>query len=273
VDVTHDLVVFGSASCSFPEEAATRGFTTSETMFGLDARTGALRWRHQPGTTAADAHLDADFGASANLYRTGGQLVAGEGRKDATYHARDALTGAELFTADAGTPGTVGEDYGIGGFLGSTAVLVGDDGAARAVVGATAVPVPHEPGDVEQATWAVRALDPADGHLLWTHQLAGPTYGPTTVAGGVAFVPDTFTASIQALDAATGVLLWTAPLGAPPASAVVALGDSIYVGGGTRETDAEFKAFGSDLQDVFAPVGAHPLSPVSGIFAFHLVGG
>ena len=52
------------------------------------------------------------------------------------------------------------------------------------------------------------------------------------------------------------------------------VGDSLYQCGGTRETDAEFKAFGTQLQDLLSgPLGKHPLSPVSGIYAFHTVGG
>jgi len=272
-DEATGLVTFGTASCSYPEEAAAQGLDTSEAMFGLDLATGALRWKHQPGTTAADAHLDDDFGASPNLYRVGRRLVAGEARKDATYHARDAASGQPVFTADAGTPGNVSDDYAIGGFLGSTAVW-SDATGARAVVGATAIPVPQAPGDVDGATWAVRAIDAADGHMRWVHRLAGPSYASTSIANGIAFVPDTFTASVQALDAATGALLWTAPIAAPPAAAPVIVGDSLYQCAGVRETDAEFKALGTQLQDAFTQsVGNHPLSPVSGIFAFHVPGG
>jgi outer membrane protein assembly factor BamB len=272
-DATTGLVTFGTASCSYPEDAAARGLNTSEAMFALDAATGELRWKYQPGTTAAEAHLDDDFGASPNLYDIGGRRVAGEGRKDAAYYARDAATGAEVFTAKVGTPGNVSTDYAIGGFLGTPAVWR-DGGRARAVIGATAIPFPQAPGDVDSATWAVRAIDATDGHVLWTHRLAGPSYGSTTVANGIAFVPDTFTASVQALDAATGTLLWTSPVGAPPAAAPVVVGDSLYQCGGTRETDAEFKAVGTQLQDAFIQtIGNHPLSPISGIFAFQTIDG
>jgi polyvinyl alcohol dehydrogenase (cytochrome) len=272
VDRETGLVVFGSGSCSYPDEAPA-GWASAENMYGVDAATGALRWFHQPATTSEESHLDDDFGASPNLYRVSGALVAGEGRKDASYHARDAATGAERFTAHVGTPGNLREDFALGGFLGTTAVWSDETGAARAIIGATAVPFPTSPDQVDGATWAVRAIDPSDGHVLWVHRLAGPSYGHTTVVNGIAFVPDTFTASVQALDAATGQLLWTSPVGAPPASSVVPVGDSLYLGGGTRETDAEFKAFGTQLQDGLSTVGPHPLSPVSGIFAFHLLGG
>jgi hypothetical protein len=54
------------------------------------------------------------------------------------------------------------------------------------------------------------------------------------------------------------------------------VGDSLYVGGGTRETDAEYKAIrdtGIDTQALASAIGPHPLSPLSGIFAFQLAGG
>jgi polyvinyl alcohol dehydrogenase (cytochrome) len=266
VDPGSRLVTFGTASCSDPVGAEAGGWQSSEAMVALDAGTGALRWRFQPATTTADRLLDDDFGASPNLYRVDGRLVVGEGRKDATYHARDAATGAARFAALVGTAGNVQEDYAIGGFLGTTAVW-SDGGRPRAVIGATAVPVPRSPGELDRATWAVRALDPSDGHVLWVHRLAGPSYGPTTVAGGVAFVPDTFTSTVQALDAATGRLLWISPVIGPPASGPAVVGDTVYLGAGVRETDAEFKSFGTRLQ----AVGNHPLSPLSGIYAFHLL--
>lgn len=274
VDVASGLVAFGSASCSYPEEAAAHGLNWAEAMFGVEAATGRLRWKYQPAADVAAAHRDDDFGASPNLYRLGRRLVVGEGRKDAAYHARDARDGSEVFTAQVGTPGNLQDDFAIGGFLGSTAVWHDAAGTPRAVIGATAIPIPHDPGEVERATWAVRAVDPADGHVRWVHRLAGPSYGAVTVAGGVAFVPDTFTASLQAIDADTGRLLWTAPIGAPPASSPAVVGDAVYLGGGTRETDAEFKALGTSAQDAFGRLlGNHPLSPVSGIFAFHLASG
>jgi polyvinyl alcohol dehydrogenase (cytochrome) len=267
VDAHRRLVTFGSASCSYPAEAEAAGLNSSEAMFGLDAATGASRWKFQPANTTADRLLDDDFGASPNLYRLGDRLVVGEGRKDAGYHARLATTGAAVFSAVVGTPGNLQEDFAIGGFLGTTAVWHDATGRPRAVIGATAIPVPHDSDEVDRATWAVRAIDPADGHVLWVHRLAGPAYGPTTVANDIAFVPDTFTSSLQALDAATGRLLWTAPVGGPPASAPVVVGAGVYLGAGTRETDAEFKSFGTQLQ----AVGDHPLSPIGGIYAFHLV--
>jgi outer membrane protein assembly factor BamB len=152
------------------------------------------------------------------------------------------------------------------------------------IIGATAIPVPNQafPEDpaafvdqTDKMTWAVRAIDPATGAVLWVHRLAGPTYGAPTVANGVVFLPDTFTDTLQALDAATGLLLWAAPLIGPPASAPAVVGDRVFVGSGTRETDAEFKAArdaGIPTDELASVAGPHPLSPLSGLTAFKLAG-
>jgi outer membrane protein assembly factor BamB len=92
----------------------------------------------------------------------------------------------------------------------------------------------------------------------------------------VVFVPDTFTDTIQALDACTGVPLWSFPLIGPPASAPAVVGNNVYVGSGTRETDAEYKGArdtGIPTEDLASVAGPHPLSPLSGITAFQLATG
>lgn len=287
VDTQRRVVAFGTSNCEHPSEARAAGETWSEAMWAVDAVTGALRWYVQPAAAQptiaqqdAEARLDDDFGASPNLFTVraadgAATFAVGEGRKSAHYYARDA-DGDELWTTEAGVPGHVMDDFALGGFIGSTAVETAEDGAARRIVGATAFPVvrPDEgvdPDRVDRATWVVRALDAATGEVEWTYRLGGPAYGATTLANGVAFVPDTFTSSIIALDAATGLPLWAAPVPGAPSSSVVPVGDSIYAGVGTRETDAEFKAFGDDLQQFFAgTIGPHPLAPLSGIVAFRL---
>ena len=59
----------------------------------------------------------------------------------------------------------------------------------------------------------------------------------------------------------------------PPSSTAVVSGGTVVVATGTRETDLEYKAVSSQLQDALGKVtGASPLSPVSGVQAFRLVG-
>ncbi len=278
VDPETRTVVFGTSSCDNAAAAYDAHENYAESMVALDARSGALRWRYRPAdelvsrdARVADADRDADFGATPNIFRLGTRTVVGEGRKSADYHVRDLLTGARVSLTDAGQEGQLQSGFGVGGFLGTPAVVT-TQGQVE-VVGATAIPVPHSLGDLDPATWAVRALDPASGELRWTYRLAGPSYGHTSVVNGVAFVPITTNSALLALDAATGLPLWEAPVVGPPSGTAVVAGDTILLGTGTRETDLEYKAVSTDLQDLLTPVtGASPLSPLSGIQAFRLGG-
>jgi polyvinyl alcohol dehydrogenase (cytochrome) len=273
LDAPDNLVVFGSASCSYPEAAKAAGENWSEQMWAVHADTGRLAWSFRPDKTTADAHLDDDFGASPNVYVTaGGKRVVGEGRKDACYYARSAANGAALWHTCAGTAGNLTNDFGIGGFLGTPAVQTDAHGRAERVIGATAIPIPHNASEAVNATTLVRAMDPATGKVLWTYRLGGPSYASTAVAGGVALVPDTFTSSLIALDASTGLPLATLPLVGPPSSAPAVVGNSVYVTTGTRETDLEYKAFGLKVQQLETVGGASPLSPLSGIYRLSLPG-
>lgn len=282
VDVRAGLVVFGTASCDYPDDAQAAGENYAEEMVALRADTGDRVWSNRPadvGRTTAErtteARRDADFGASANLLRLrDGRSVVGEGRKNNEYYVRDLAHGAQVHTVVTGQDGYLQDGFGIGGFLGSPGVQRAADGSAVRVIGATAVPVPRSPDDLDRTTWAVRAIDPAGGRVEWTYRLAGPSYGATSVVNGIALVADTTNSSVLALDAATGTLLWEAPVIGPPSSTPVVVGDSVYVGTGTRETDLEWKAFNNQLEDAFGgTVGESPLSPVSGVQAFRLAGG
>ena len=295
VDVAENLVFFGTANCNNVEEAREEGrnrgefFAWTETMWAIRADTGQPVWSYAPAADVrnfptedaqnAEAHADDDFGASPNIFTTReGRKLMGQGRKSAHYYARDPVSGDEAWTTVAGHHGRVDHNYSVGGFLGTTAVQKDESGRALRIIGTTAIPVPRPdqeefPDSVDRSTWSIRALDPATGEIQWVWRLAGPSYGAPTVANGVVFVPDTFTSSLMALDAETGALLATRPMPGPPASAPAVVGDSVYLGGGTRETDAEYKAIrdsGIDTQALASAVGPHPLSPLSGIFAFRV---
>ena len=287
VDVEQNLVFFGTANCNNVEEARAEGLAWAETMWAIRADTGQPVWSYTPAAELegeeaqnAEAHADDDFGASPNIFTTaGGRKLVGEGRKSAHYYARDPLSGAKAWTTVAGHHGRVDHNYSVGGFLGTTAVQRDESGKAVRIIGTTALPVPRPdqeefPDSVDRSTWAIRALDPATGEIQWIWRLAGPSYGAPTVANGVVFVPDTFTSTLMALDAETGTLLTARPMLGPPSSAPSVVGDSVYIGGGTRETDAEYKAIrdsGVDTQALASTVGPHPLSPLSGIFAYRVV--
>jgi polyvinyl alcohol dehydrogenase (cytochrome) len=296
VDVDNDLVTFGTANCDNAQQAmdAQPAESWAEASWAIKASTGELVRQFTPAdefatrdAKLAEAAADDDFGASPNVLRFPGatpkdpdRTLVGHGRKSADYYVWDVATGAEVWRTKAGQAGRVSGGFAVGGFLGTPAVQVDAKGYAVRIVGATAIPLPSQTDDpaqladqVDRMTWSVRALDPATGKVLWVHRLAGPSYGATTIANGVVFIPDTFTDTVQALDAATGLLLWTAPLIGPPASAPAVVGDSIYLGSGTRETDAEFKGArdtGIPTEDLASIAGPHPLSPLSGITAFKL---
>jgi outer membrane protein assembly factor BamB len=247
-------------------------------MVALHADSGKLLWRYRPadeldGSEAqiADADRDADFGASPNIFTLDGRRVVGEGRKSADYYVRDELTGAKVSVSDVGQEGNA-SGFGVGGFLGTPAVDSGDGRPTR-VVGATAIPVPASPEDLDAATWSVRSFDPKTGDIDWIYRLAGPSYGHTSVVNGVALVPDTTNSSLVAIDVTNGTPLWEAPLVGPPSSTAAVDGSMVVLGTGTRETDLEYKAYSNDLQDAAGSVtGASPLSPLSSITAFRLVG-
>jgi hypothetical protein len=77
----------------------------------------------------------------------------------------------------------------------------------------------------------------------------------------------------MALDARSGLPLWESPVVGPPSSTAVVAGGTVILGTGTRETDLEYKAFNSQLEDALGSVtGASPLSPLSGVQAFRLAG-
>lgn len=272
LDLVNNHVVFGTASCDYPEDAIKAHENFEEQMIAARADTGQVAWSFRPSKTAADARLDDDFGASPNVFTTkSGTTIVGEGRKDACYYARDAKTGREIWHTCAGTAGNAGDGFGVGGFLGTTAVQTDASGRALRIIGATAIPIPHNAKEAAKATTVVRALDPATGTVLWRYRLMGPTYASVTVAGGVAFIPDTFMSSLVAIDAARGLPVATFPVLGPPSSAAAIVGDSVYVTTGTRETDLEYKAFDRRLETLLAgPTGASPLSPLSGIHRFAL---
>jgi outer membrane protein assembly factor BamB len=280
VDEQTGIVAFGTSSCDYPDKAYDANENYAESMVALRADSGKLLWRYRPAddlpdrdARIADAHRDADFGASPNIFTLDGRRVVGEGRKSADYFVRDLRTGAKVSVTDVGQEGGLSDGFGVGGFLGTPAVESDNNGTVQ-VIGATAIPVPHSPGDLDSTTWAVRGFDPGSGHINWTYRLAGPSYAHTSIANGVAFVPDTTNSSLLAIDAASGLPLWEAPVPGPPSSTAVVDGSTVIVGTGTRESDLEYKAFSSTMEDALASVtGASPLSPVSTITAFRLAAG
>jgi outer membrane protein assembly factor BamB len=273
------VVAFGTSNCDHPTESAAHGEVGREAMFGIDAQTGAELWRFQP---RGPNDVDDDFGSSANLLPGG---AVGEGGKDGWYYARDLLTGAERWRTHAGQAGHVNTGFAVGGFIGTPAVgsYRSLTGAMRtAIFGVTAISTPIDVpidqkgqhldvGLLSDPTrlFSLHAIDAATGKLLWRSPLAAPSYGHVTFSNGVVFVEETVGLRVGAFDATTGLPLWLTPTLGAPSSGVAIVGDSIYFGTGTRESDLEFKAFGDTVQNLFSrPLGASPLSRLSGVFAY-----
>jgi len=283
------VVVFGTSNCDNPAESAAAGEIGRETMFGIDAKTGEELWRFAP---REPNDIDDDFGSSANLLPGGG---VGEGGKDGWYYAFDLRPGpdgkpVERWRAHAAQPGHINTGFAVGGFIGTPAVGEATDpvsGETRtAVFGATSIPTPigppvdsgENPIDTTLVTdgdplrlLSLHAMDAETGEILWRAPLASPTYGHVTYANGVVFVALTTGLRIAAFDAGTGLPLWLTPTFGAPSGAAVVVGDMLFFGTGTRESDAEFKAFGDQIQElVSGPLGEHPLSRLSGIFGYKL---
>ena len=299
VDVAADLVVFGTASCNRttagPDGVPGTGDeeVRGEEIFGIRYSDGATRWRHVPERPQG-VHMDDDFGSSPQLFDLDRTLVAGIGGKDGWYYALDSATGALIWRSHLGQTGHLDEGFSIGGVLGSPALGVADGRPAIFVTTAISTPVgaplsAASPETVDRTLaedpgrmLSLHALDAATGAIVWRQPLTRQTYGHPTYANGIVLVPATAGLSVQAFEATTGLLLWTSPpLNGPPSSGVAVTADAIYLGTGTRQTDAGFKVTGDDSAlpgrvagavpgAVTDLVGADPQERTAGIWAFRV---
>ena len=234
VDVARNLVFFATGNCSvgrYDDKTLYGG----ESMFALDATTGALQWCYSPRPVNND---DLDFGATPNLLPDG---RVGLGGKDGTYYAfaRDAASvpGTDAATACRGAHGqtpawktTVSTGWSIGGIEGTPAV--GKVGAADAVFVSNALPMPDENTfSNPQLLTTLHAIDAKTGAKLWDEPSILPTYGGPVYANGLLFVPNTFGMHFEIANADLGTPLWSFPMFGP-ASPPAIVGDSIYVGSG-----------------------------------------
>ena len=286
IDVEAGLVFFGTADCHFLE--LPEGEIGGEGVWAVDLESGAYAWHFQPRGLNL---RDDDFGASPNLLPVEhpelGPLV-GAGGKDGRYYAfpRQPAPGPDgqqepAWISHPGQPGHLQDRFALGGILGTPAV--GEVAGEPAVFATTAVstPIDNDSGDPTLDAslledpgrmLSLHAISADDGRLLWRSALARESYGAPTYANGVLLVPSTFGFSLKAFHADTGLPLGALPLNGPPSSAPAVVGDSVYIGAGTRDTDAEYKAFGGDPVEELTD-SPSPLSPLSGVFAFQLAEG
>jgi outer membrane protein assembly factor BamB len=254
----------------------------AEAIVGLDAATGTPVWSYQPHP--ANTTADDDFGSSPQLFTlAGGRRVVGEGNKDGSYYVVDRDSGALVWKAAEQGNGNIQQSQAIGGFIGNTAVGSATAHNAPSIFGAAAIntPVTYDPAtgapvlqsDPTAPLTPMRAFSATDGTPRW-QAVQGPSYGASTLAGGVAY-NGSLDGLLRAYDAATGRLLWRFPLGAPISSAAAIAGPDVVIGAGTSDTDATFKAcdpLSGPLFDVChsAPLDAqlNPLSRTGAIWAF-----
>src|SRR5438445_8726722 len=233
--VSGGTVVFGTGNCNHPTAGQV------ESTFAVDLA-GNLLWRAHPH--AAANGLDLDFGATPNSL---GSEYAGKGGKDGVYYSYRP-DGTLAWSTQVAT----GSD--IGGMIASTAFghLGGSHHNDPAIFAATAIPVSSidPPGSLQNdvqspnQAFGVHAIDAATHQVVWDAP-SGAAYGAAVYAGGVVFVPDTFTDSLLALDADTGAVLRAQPLNAPPSSPVAVVGNSVYMGSGTTESSPPLNTLSS----------------------------
>jgi len=249
IDVERGTVLLATGNCTADAASFTWNAHT-EALTALDLDDGDVRWTFQPH---APNRADLDFGATPNVISLpGGQELIGVGNKDAVYYAVDPSTGALVWSAQVAEPGNVGEDFAVGGFIGSTATWRGN------VFGGTALGGPP---------W-YHALDGSSGARLWSG-IAGPSYAASAVVNGVVFAGD-LTGVFKAFDAATGLPLFAFPLLGPISSAPAIAGNLVVIGSGTSSSDlcakgtpgseACFTAFDLTLGSLGAVTAFRPLS-------------
>ncbi|WP_404392926.1 PQQ-binding-like beta-propeller repeat protein [Humibacillus xanthopallidus] len=214
-----------------------------DSIVSLDMRTGAIKWatRALPfdawtvdcipfigdGDNCPEpAGPDYDFGQAPALFsvRDGaGKLrdVVGAGQKSGQYWALDPVTGAVLWSTQAGPGGIAG------GLQWGSAV----DGKRVYTANANSNGVLYE-GETS-GVWS--ALDAATGERLWETRPpnGGSTSGPVTTANGVVFGCSLDPQGhMYALDAASGDVLWTFASGGSCLSGAAISNGSVYWGSG-----------------------------------------
>ncbi len=224
-----------------------------EAVTALDADTGQVEWAFQPHPPN---RKDWDFGATPNLFRDrDGREVLGAGNKDGAYYALDPEGGGLLWRRQVAQGGDLGEDFAIGGFIGSPAVWRGRVFGGTAIGG---LPFYH-------------ALEGTDGSVVWQDLTAVPTYAASAVVNGVVF-HGALDSLLRARDTTTGLPLWAMPVLGPVSSGPAIVGDSVYVGSGTSSSDL----CGKDtpiFSDVCTLVFEEATALTGGVHAFRLLGG
>jgi len=256
----------------------------AEAIVAVSALDGSPLWSFQ-GSAPLNQN-DDDYGPSAQLFTLpSGQAVVGEASKDGTYAVLDRNSGRPVWHQAETGNGNLQPGFALGGFIGTTAVT--QVGGAPTVFGASAIntPVTYDPatgGTVLQplptllnGLLAMKAFSASTGSPAWSAPEVY-AYGPTSAANGVVY-SGSLDGLLRAYDAASGRLLWAFPMGAPVSSGAAITSGAVVIGGGTTESDAEFKACANlpaSLADICkqTPLSQtiNPLSNLGSIAAFSI---
>ena len=199
----------------------------SETVFALDASTGAVEWKFRatPGEQFADGPPYHDWGFVNGPMLVKGDDGAGRGRlllviagKEGALYTIDASTGALVWSRALIAP----PDFaGYGLFNGA----MGWD--TRQIFAALYSPRPSWPDTADH----LFAFDGADGSTRWSAQI-GASWGHIALANGLVFAGSNAAPSLYVHDAETGAQLAALPLPATSSSGPSIVDGRVYVGYG-----------------------------------------
>jgi outer membrane protein assembly factor BamB len=244
IDTVQGTVLLATGNCTADASAFTWNEHT-EAVTALDLDDGDVRWTFQPHDPN---RADLDFGATPNIItRANGTRMVGIGNKDAVYYALNPANGSLIWSKQVAIPGNVGEDFAVGGFIGSTATWRGN------VYGGTALGGPP---------W-YHALK-EDGTAKWSG-VAGPSYAASGVINNVVFAGD-LTGVFKAFNATNGLPIWVFPLLGPISSAPAIAGDTVVIGSGTSSSDLCAK--GTPISDPCFQVFDLTLGSIGSVSAF-----
>lgn len=196
VDETAGLVIAATGNNHGPPAT-----DTSDAFLAFPLQDGAsMTWKAQifQNDTYPSGGPDDDFGANPVLFDLNGQKLAAGGSKGGDFWVLDRTTGTVIKQRNLG-PGSA--------FKGGIFVAAAWDGTnlLTAVNGATSTgPGSETPSPGTEAT--LFALDPLTLDIKWEREVAGPVFGPISVANGVGFFGKN--SVLQAFNTDTGEVLY-----------------------------------------------------------------
>jgi outer membrane protein assembly factor BamB len=229
-------------------------------LVGIDAQTGAERWRYQV-TDSGETNTPAIANGVVYVGSTVGGLVA-----------VDAETGELRWRVDTpeggtGTPAVADNVVFIGSFApdGSSAHFAFDAETGEMLWNQTlqygTVSIQDGVGygvNQNDQVSNVIAFDTSDGSELWRTAFT-PTNRPIAVAGDVVYVPNDGEQLVYALDAATGRELWQFEVDGPMNASVAVTDGRLYA----ATTTGSMYAIGGTGESIIAAPGSQASPPAT----------